>query len=179
MIHDYQLDLRFAQSRSADLICGQISAFISSQRLDLSLNRAAKAEESLTAFEQFAFSNARPFGKAVQEGMLSISDALLVIDKTAKFREWLSGMPVDVELIKEFHNAVTKETMLDKLPSKVSRFAMFTGGGAILDSMGAGGLGSMAAIGLSALDSFVLDSVLKGWSPSNFVDIVQDKLPSA
>lgn len=179
MIHDYQLDLRFAQSRSADLICGQVSASISSQRLDLSLNRATRAEQTITAFEQFAFSSARPFGKSFEEGAISLKDALQVIDKTAKFREWLSGMPVDVNLVEEFNRAVSKETILDKLPGRISRFSVFTGAGVVIDTLGAGGLGTAVGIGLSAVDSFVVDSMLKGWRPSNFVDIVQDKISTS
>lgn len=89
MIHDYQLELRIARSRSADLLCGEVSAQISSQRLDLSINRAIKSQDQLTAFEQFAFSEARPFGQAFEAGTIKLGEALKIIDDTAKFREWL------------------------------------------------------------------------------------------
>lgn len=176
MVHDYQLDLRFAQSRSADLMCGEVSSEISSQRLDLSLNRALKSENQLSAFEQFAFGEARPFGQAFEEGIIDVKTALEVIDKTAKFREWLHGKPVDADLIKEFHQAVTRETLLDKLPGRTSRFAIFTGGGLALDALVTGGVGTLAGIGLSAIDAFVIDGLLKGWKPSNFVKTVGDSI---
>jgi len=176
MVHDYQLDLRFARSRSADLLCGDVNASISSHRLDLSLNRATNSHESLSAFEQFAFAEARPFGKAFEDGSISLKEALEIIDTTAKFRDWLKGLPVDAELITEFHKAVNRETPLDKLPGRTSRFAIFTGGGIALDAIATGGIGTLVGLGLSAFDTFVLDGMIKGWRPSNFVEKVSSSI---
>ncbi len=176
MIHDYQLDLRMAQTRSADIIFGDVSAHVSSKRLDISINRALQADKCRSAFEEFAFSKARPFGQAFENGQLSLSDALKVVDQTSKFREWLAGVPVDKDLVREFHLAVSKETILDKLPGRTSRFAVFTGTGAVLDMFATGGIATVASLGLSAFDSFVLDGLIKGWKPSNFVEKVESAL---
>lgn len=174
LIHDYQLDLYFSQARSADIVCGEVNASISAQRLDLSINRSLRSQATQTAFEQLAFGEARPFGDAFRDGRIDLSTALKTIDETRKFREWLTGIPVDADLIVEYHKAINKDTWLDKLPGKTSRFALFTGGGAFMDIMMTGGLGTVAGVTLSAFDSFVLDGLVKGWRPSNFVDKISE-----
>lgn len=59
---------------------------------------------------------------------------------------------------------------LDKLPAKSVRWSLFTGAGIGLDALGAGGIGTTAGVALSALDSFVIDKILKGWKPHHFVE---------
>jgi hypothetical protein len=65
---------------------------------------------------------------------------------------------------------VTQSTWVDKLPSKTIRWLLFSGAGLGLDAMGAGGVGTALGIGLGAVDSFFLDSILKGWKPNQFVE---------
>jgi hypothetical protein len=176
MIFDYQLDLRMASTRSADIISGDVNSLISAQRLDVSMNRAKLSADQQSSFEQFAFTEARPFGEAFENGQISLSEALKVIDETSKFREWLGGMPVDSDLVREFHQAVNRDTILTKLPGRTSRFAVFTGGGVLLDILATGGMATPVAVGLSAFDALVLDSVAKGWQPNHFVEKVRSAI---
>lgn len=178
-INDYEISLRFSQIRSSDIICDSVNSFVSSQRLDLSLMRALRSRDCQTAFEEFVFDGARPFGKAYAKGDISLKDALDTIDKTSKFREWLRGLPVDAEIVKEYHKAISKDTWLDKLPGKFARFSLFTGAGVFADIMMAGGLGTISGLSLSAIDSFVIDGIVRGWRPSNFVDDIEDTIRSS
>ena len=43
--------------------------------------------------------------------------------------------------------------------------------GLLLDSLGLGGAATAAGVALSAADQSVLDSLLKGWKPSQFVEV--------
>ncbi len=47
-------------------------------------------------------------------------------------------------------------------PMKVIRFLIFTGGGLLVPAL--------AALGLSAADAFVVDRLLGGWRPNQFVN---------
>lgn len=172
-IMDYRYDLHLSQARSSDIISNDINSYIASRRIDLSINRAIKSQDNLSAFEQFSFEGARPFGSSFHKGTITLKDSLDLIDKTEKFRIWLNGLPPQADIIKEYHKAVTKDTILDKLPSRVSRFSIFTGGGVVLDLLGTGGLATLTGLGLSAFDSFVLDGLVKGWRPNTFVDTVK------
>jgi hypothetical protein len=39
-----------------------------------------------------------------------------------------------------------------------------------MDALGAGGLGTVAGLTISACDQFLLDKLLKGWKPNQFID---------
>jgi hypothetical protein len=95
---------------------------------------------------------------------------LPILDKAERFKEWLKSSPADIDLVKEYFRAVTAESWIDKLPSKGLRWAIFTGSGIALDLLGTGGIGLGVGIALSAIDSFILDKILKGWKPNQFVD---------
>jgi ABC-type branched-subunit amino acid transport system permease subunit len=46
---------------------------------------------------------------------------------------------------------------------------IFTAAGLGLDAAGLGGAGTMIATALGAADTFLLDRILRGWKPSQFV----------
>jgi hypothetical protein len=50
------------------------------------------------------------------------------------------------------------------------RFLIFTGLGAATDMMLPTGLGTAMGLALGAFDSLVLDNLLRGWRPNQFVD---------
>jgi len=175
-VQDYAYDLHLSQARSADVITSDVNSLIASERIDLSINRALKSAASITSFEEFVFGDARAFREAINTGRMPLHDALKLIDETAKFRSWLCGLPPDAGLIKEFHQAVNKDTALGSLPAKFGRFATFTGPGLALDLLGAGGVGTALGLTLSAVDTFVIDGLLRGWRPNHFVAKVRKAL---
>ena len=90
--------------------------------------------------------------------------------KADKFRSWLQNVPSDKSLIGEYYRVVSEKTFAERLPTKFTRFIIFTGIGVTLDLFGAGGIGTAVSTGLSAFDSFYLDKILKGWKPNQFID---------
>lgn len=65
---------------------------------------------------------------------------------------------------------MTKD-LSDKLPTKTARFMIFEGIGITLDLLGAGGIGTTIATGLSFADSFLLDKMInRKWKPNQFID---------
>jgi hypothetical protein len=50
------------------------------------------------------------------------------------------------------------------------RFAFFTGLGLVADTFLTGGLGTLTGMGLGATDSFLLDKLIGGWKPHQFIN---------
>lgn len=175
---DYKNDLHISQALSSDIISNNINVEIASARIDVSINRALKSKNRISAFEEFAFESAGCFGEAFNEGKMTLRECLKIIDSTDKFRSWLTGIPVNRDIVKEYHLAVNRETILGKMPARVARFSIFTGAGIAADLMGTGGLGTLAGVGISAFDNFVVDGLIKGWRPSNFVAQVKSAIES-
>jgi hypothetical protein len=130
-------------------------------------NRSAT---QITAFQDFIFDDGRAIGNAIATRARSFRDLLPVLDKATKFRSWLKTKQPDANLLKEYHRAVTEQTWVDKLPTRAVRWSLFTGAGLIIDTLGGGGLGTLSGVAVSAGDAFLLDKLVKGWKPNQFVE---------
>lgn len=101
---------------------------------------------------------------------MPFSSVVKLLDSADKFRHWLHTQPPDSSLLRAYYQETVKETWVEKLPAKSTRWSIFTGMGLGLDALGGGGLGTVAATALSAVDAFVLDKLIKGWKPHQFVE---------
>lgn len=82
------------------------------------------------------------------------------------FREWFHGNNDlnEREMLREYIGLLREVPLTQRLPTKILRFVVTTG------------LGFVPALGLaaSALDTFVIDQMLKGSSPRFFIDDLRD-----
>ena len=78
--------------------------------------------------------------------------------------------PAEASLVRDYYQETIKDSWVEKLPGKSVRWGIFTGLGLTVDALGAGGLGTVAGVALSAVDSFLADKLIKGWKPHQFVE---------
>ena len=176
-IQDYGIDLHLSNSLGADIITTEQVGDVAYRRLDLSLQRAFSNQARISEFQEFAFEDAKPFAHAVNSGALSFREALRIVDQSRKFRDWVRDLPPTANLIREYHEAISRETPLSSLPASVSRFSFFTGAGLLADAAtGGSGVGTALGLGLSAFDAFVVDRLARGWRPNVFVENLERKL---
>jgi hypothetical protein len=74
------------------------------------------------------------------------------------------------DLVKAYFRESTTSTWIDKLPVKAARWSLFTGAGVVLDLAGAGGVGTLAGVAVSAFNDFVLEKLARGWKPNQFIE---------
>jgi hypothetical protein len=172
-------DMHFAARYDSEIAIDDINALIISQHFEQLCNRLRASQESTAAFQDFVFDDARAIAEAVRQGSCRLGDLLPILPRAAKFKEWLRTEAPQQDLVKAYFREAITPTWVDKLPSKAARWILFTGAGLGLDIMGTGGLGTVAGLGLGAADTFLLDKVLKGWKPNQFVDDYLRKLISA
>jgi hypothetical protein len=99
-----------------------------------------------------------------------------VLKKATRFKKWLIGVDPDEDLLKRYYREVTKETIVDKLPGKSTRWAIFTGLGLVTDLIATGGIATVGGLTLGALDTFCLDKLISGWRPNQFIEDEVKKL---
>jgi hypothetical protein len=114
--------------------------------------------------------NGRAIREAVNSGEVRFSSILKLLENSDRFREWIAGQPADVSLLTAFYDEITKDSWVDKLPPKAIRFSIFSALGYAIDAVGGGGLGTLAGLGVNAVDSFLVDKLIKGWKPHQFVN---------
>ncbi len=163
-------DLHFAARYESEIAIDDINASIIRQHFGHLFSRLEASHQPVAAFQDFVFDDARAIAEAVRQGSCRLADLLPILPKAAKFKEWLRSEAPQHNLVKAYFREVVTPTWLDKLPSKTVRWLLFTSTGIGLDAIGAGGLGTITGLGLSATDAFLLDKVLKGWRPNQFVD---------
>jgi hypothetical protein len=164
--HDLYLSSKF----NSEISTSESRAAITRLKVNDVINAHSKNLEHVSHFQDFIFDEARALREAINRGEKNFFDLLRLLDKAEKFKVWLKEQKADADLCKEYHRAVAKETWLDKLPCKSVRWSMFTGIGLGIDALGAGGIGTASGIAISAVDQFILDRLLKGWKPNQFIE---------
>lgn len=105
---------------------------------------------------------------------------------TKKFRSWLAGIDIDLdsqEVIKAYYEAILKpqgflQTGSGKMAKTLSMAGVGMGIGALIGGPAAAIAGAAggkliegaADIGIDLLDEYLLDGVLKGWTPRVFIE---------
>ncbi|WCL50650.1 hypothetical protein [Leptospira sp. GIMC2001] len=129
--------------------------------------------KEIEIFQNFNFENSKAIREAVNSGHINFLDIVKLVEKSLKFKEWISEKADDHELIKEYFKEVNSGSLIDKIPGKTVRWSFFTTAGFIIGSAVESGLvGTGAGIALSAFDAFVLDLIAKGWKPNLFIDSI-------
>lgn len=137
-------------------------------------------QNNIIQFNNKIIKDYKSIGEAVNSDSLKFSIFLQILDNSDKFRNWLHNIVVSddndsINLIEEYYKELSKETVIDKLPSKVLRFSFLETLGTLLDGVGLGGIGTA----ISTFDALVLDKLVKGWKPNQFIyDTLIPKLPT-
>lgn len=163
-------DMHLASNLNAEIATTSINTLLMKIKFHDIYKKTAKSSEELFQFNDFTLSNGHAIKEVLNNGDKNFDDFLKILDKADKFRNWLNNIDEDKNIIQEFHSAVTRETWIDKIPSKSFRWSFFTGAGLLADALLTGGLGTAIGLGLSLGDAFLLEKILKGWKPSVFID---------
>jgi hypothetical protein len=163
-------DWYFSSHFSSEIIANSKSKIILSLKFNDLLKNRQKSEEQINVFQDFVFNDGRALREAINSGERNFRNLFELLSEANKFKLWLKDKQPDKQLIKEYFQEVTKKSWIDKLPPKSIRWALFNAIGLGIDALGAGGIGKILGLTVSAGDQFLLDKILKGWKPNQFVD---------
>jgi hypothetical protein len=169
-ILEVEKELYFSSKNLSELASSELSAKLAEAKIDYILAQSTKSREKLSSFTEFLFKDAKAIREAVNSGHIDLDELLKVLQKAKRFKEWIVKVHPDANLIQNYYEEVTKKTMLDKLPGKTTRWALFTGLGLAADAVATGGVGALAGTALGALDTFYIDKLISGWKPNQFIE---------
>jgi hypothetical protein len=165
-----RLDAYFAANYMAEIVTSSIASGIIEAKFRELVARRHKSAAEIELFQEQHLDDARAIREAINSGERTFEEFLEILEKAERFKEWIGTRNPDESLIKEYFKEVTAESWVDKLPSKSFRFVFTT-----LTGLGAdlvfptGGIGTMIGAGVGGIDSLLLDKLLKGWKPNQFV----------
>jgi hypothetical protein len=163
-------DMHLASELNAEIATSNIHTELMKIKFQDIYKKTTQGSTELFQFNDFVLSHGHAIREIINNGDKNFGDFFNVLDKADKFREWLKNIGDDKSVIQEYHKAVTSDTWVDKLPSKIFRWSFFTGAGIALDVLATGGIGTAIGLGLSVGDAFLLDKVAKGWKPNVFIE---------
>ncbi len=169
-VYDIENDLFRATTNLSEIVSTQQKSSVIDIRLKYLSDKCRKSNEEINTFQRTIIPGMKTIREEYNKGSISISEIIDVIIKTSSFKKWLADKPVDSDLLREYLNEISKKSILDKLPSKSVRWSLFTGAGIFTDVILPTGLGTITGISLSILDGFIIDKILKGWRPNQYIE---------
>ncbi|SFH61287.1 hypothetical protein SAMN05216299_1358 [Nitrosospira sp. Nsp14] len=165
-ILETETELYFASSQLSELAASGLSSKLGEQKIDYLISKSKSSSEKLTNFTGFVFNDAKALREAVNSNRINVDDLVALLIKSKRFKEWLVGIAPDKDLIKQYHEEVTRKTFIDGLPGKALRWGIFVGVGLGVNTA----FGPLAGIAISALNTFYLDKLIRGWKPNQFIE---------
>lgn len=163
-------ELYFAGLLDSEIAVDSLSRAIHPYLISSVLEKRLASQSGINAFASLTLGSSHSIREAVNSGKVSFAEIIKLLNKADEFRDWLQSQPIDADLVKNYYDAVVRETWVEKLPTRGTRWGLFTAGGIALDALGLGGLGTALGVTLSAFDAFVLDKLIGGWKPHHFVE---------
>lgn len=160
----------FAAQLNAEVAVHPIVRAVQARAVDAVISRYMRSQSQIESFVDLTLADGHAIREAVNSGAVPFTSVLKLLDSADKFRHWLHQQPPDINLVRAYYQETIKDTWAEKLPAKSTRWSIFTGIGLGIDALGAGGLGTVAGVAVSAVDAFLVDKLTKGWKPHQFVE---------
>ena len=140
-----------------------------SEVIALQFKRALQAAFPAMAQIDNFYSTIAPEMQSVREvinsGERSLTEFIKLLEKSSKFKEMIAGKHPDSTLLQTYVERIGAESYFDYLPIKTLRLLVFGMLGLASDAFVPG-----SSIAVSAVDSLIVERIVKGWRPNQFVD---------
>lgn len=163
-------EMMIAAEKKSDLLTLASSSLIISNKIDDIIQKTNNNLNGLTDFQKIVLPQYKSIEEVINSREKNFRDLMKLLESAHKFKEWKKNIPSEKKFIEEYSKAISsKNQWIDKLPSKIARFLICESFGFTMDLLGANGIGTLSALGLSAFDSFIFDSLVQKWQPNQFV----------
>lgn len=169
-VNGSRIDLLDTSQMSAEIALSPIRSAVLKRRFSGILARRFENEEKIEAFHEFAIGDASSVREAVNSGARNFSDVMRLLQAAERFKDWIQGRPDDADLRREYCRNISRTDWADTLPTKSVRWSVFAAANVALGLATTPTAGILGGLGLSILDSLLLDKIIKGWRPNQFIE---------
>ncbi len=160
----------FAAALNSEVAVAPVERVVQAKVVEAIVRRRIHSESQIGSFVELTLADARAIREAVNSGVVSFASVVKLLDSADKFRHWLREQPIEVGLLRAYYREIVKDSWADRLPGKSMRWGLFTGLGLAVDAFGTAPWGTLAGVAISAGDSFIVDKLISGWKPHQFVE---------
>jgi hypothetical protein len=156
-----KVDVDLASDYMSEVVTSPVSSDIIRVRFEYLLSRREKSMRDISLFQEVHLDDARAIREVINSGERSFSEFLPVLKKSHRFKQWLAERNPDANLLKEYYEAALAGSWATKLPAKLLRYVFATV---------AGFANPITGLAAGAADEFLVDRILRGWRPNQFVE---------
>lgn len=163
-------ELRVQTQFTGDLQASELVSGALRIRLNSAIEGALRSRQQIDAFQESTMPSGRKLREAVNAGEVPFGDVLRLCEHRDQFAGWIRGISPSANLLEEYLAEVNRQPLLGRLPSKVFRYAMFSGLGAIIGFVASPSAGAVLNAAINGFDQFLYERLAGGWTPHQFVE---------
>lgn len=160
-ILEARADLALASFYGGDFASSEVTSAIIQLRYAEVLRRRRLNEDERNNFHQVALPDYPSLRETIDAGQRTFKEFLLLLDKAARFKDWLKTASVDEGLVRSYMTDMSKEAWIQSLPAKTVRY-LFT--------MALEAHNPVVGASAAFADNFIVEKLLRGWRPNHFVE---------
>lgn len=169
LLYEGHAEVEFAASLSAEMAPAPTESVIAKERILSLLEASGRSVDRLAAFKNFAVPHNGSIADAINNGTRNFEDLRNLLGEADRFKAWIHGQPPEGDLVKAYVDEVTAISWRTGSTMKTLRFLLFNGAQIAAGAVAAGPVGALAGVALGAADTYVLDRLVTGWRPHQFV----------
>lgn len=108
-------DLSLGLKYGTDIAVSNRSSQLLQFKIDGILAKRLSNAEHISRFHDMILPEVRSVREAINSGQLQFSDFLKVLDEAHKFKNWLKGVPPEINLVTEYYKEISKNDWLSGL----------------------------------------------------------------
>ena len=161
---DSYADIHYAARTNSDIAVTSFGSPILEGLATQNLRAVEGRLDKIYTFQEHVLQSGRAISEAINSHERQFVEVIPIVEKARLFKHWLTRVDPDDSLVASYIEAVTKETWADTLPGKAIRWVTTNGLSKVADVVGGAGFV------IEAFDGLVLDRLVKGWRPNQFID---------
>lgn len=161
-------NIQAASEIGAEIIVPEMQSGILRAKINHLISLTDGSQKNIDQFNEFIYDEF-DLRTVVNNGK-ELKDFFKVLDQAAKYKEWLSDIPTDKKLLREYVEKNKEKHWISSNLAKSIRFYLFNGTGAIVAAAATPPLSMAVGLGMSIFNSFVLERLFKKWSPNQFIE---------
>jgi hypothetical protein len=169
-IADTRRDLIVGSRLQSEFAVAPARALVAAHKFAEIMSAAGQGIQKANTFQETVIDDVPSVREVVNSGKRNFRDVARLVRQAERFKEWLRKQGGTEDLRESYCKEVAHLDWADKLPPKTLRWLLITGAGIALGAAAGPVAGTAAATALSAGDFFLLDKLLKGWKPNQFIE---------
>ena len=168
-IADTRRDVRVASTAETDISLSEVQSLVCTCKFAEIVAASNSKIAAIDSFQEQILDELPDIAEAVNSGRRSFPEVVPVVRAAGKFKDWLEKAEDAAAVMSDYAKEVSRLDWADRLPAKSSRCLIMCALGVATGALNPIA-GAALATGLNAADYFLLDKLLKGWKPNQFVE---------